>query len=60
VDAGELPERRLESYLRLSREMDEMARRQDERAWRDKERQDKLISKAAKRFYRDEPKRKGQ
>lgn len=59
VEQGDLPERRLESYLRLRAEMDELARRQDEKAWRQKEQAQKVISKAAKRFYQTEPKRKG-
>jgi ribosome biogenesis GTPase len=59
VAEGELPLRRLDSYLRLVEEMDQLARRRDEKAWRDKERQGKAIAKAAKRFYQTEPKRKG-
>lgn len=59
ADAGELPQRRLDSYRRLVAELAEVARRQDEKAWREKERQDRIISKAAKRFYREEPKRRG-
>ena len=59
VEAGELPERRLESYLRLVGEMDELARRRDEKAWQEKEQAGKVIAKAAKRFYQTEPKRKG-
>lgn len=59
VESGELPARRLESYLRLTREMADLARRQDERAWREKEQAGKTIAKAAKRFYQTEPKRKG-
>ena len=59
VAAGELPERRLESYLRLVGEMDELSRRRDEKAWREKEQAGKVIAKAAKRFYQTEPKRKG-
>lgn len=59
VEEGELPARRLESYLRITGELTELARRQDEKAWRDKERTARIISKAAKRFYREEPKRKG-
>lgn len=59
VASGELPERRLESYQRLVGEMAELARRKDEKSWREKERTGKVISKAAKQFYKTEPKRKG-
>lgn len=59
VGEGELPARRYESYLRLCRELEDLARRQDERAWREKEQASKIISKAAKRFYSSEPKRRG-
>jgi len=60
VDAGELPARRLDSYRRLMAELEELARRQDEKAWREKEQTNKAIAKAAKSFYKTEPKRKGQ
>jgi ribosome biogenesis GTPase len=60
VEAGELPMRRLDSYRRLTRELAEVGRKQDEKAWNEKERAKKVISKAAKRFYRTEPKRRGQ
>lgn len=59
VDAGELSERRLESYRDLADELDALATRRDEAAWRERERERRIISKAAKRFYRDEPKRRG-
>lgn len=59
VQDGDLAGRRLESYLRLRGEMAELARRQDEKAWAEKEQASRVISKAAKRFYREEPKRKG-
>jgi ribosome biogenesis GTPase / thiamine phosphate phosphatase len=58
VKAGELPERRLESYLRLRTEMDELSRRQDEKAWRDKEQAKKVISKAVTRYFKDHPREK--
>lgn len=60
VESGELPARRLESYRRLSAELQAVSRKQDEKAWREAEQSKRLISKAAKRFYREEPKRKGQ
>ncbi len=59
VAAGDLPERRLASYRRLTDELIELARRQDEKAWAEKERTSKTIAKAAKQFYRTEPKRRG-
>lgn len=59
AETGELSSRRLDSYRRLTTELAEIARRQDERAWREREQVQKTISKAVKRFYRDEPKRKG-
>jgi len=60
VDSGEMPARRLESYRRLTAELAALTRRQDEKAWREKERAtNKVISKAAKAFYKTEPKRKG-
>lgn len=58
VKNGELPARRLESYLRLRQEMDELARRQDEKAWRDKEQANKVIAKAVKGYFKDHPKEK--
>jgi len=59
VEAGELPARRLDSYRKLTSELVALARRQDERAWREKEKSNKAIAKAAKAFYKTEPKRKG-
>lgn len=60
VESGELPARRLDSYLRLRLEMDELSKRQDQKAWAEKERTNKTISKAVKRFYKTEPKGKAQ
>jgi ribosome biogenesis GTPase len=57
--AGDLPIRRLESYRKLTRELADLSRRQDEKAWREKEQANKTIAKAAKRFYQSEPKRRG-
>jgi ribosome biogenesis GTPase len=59
VEAGELPLRRLESYRALRTELVELTRRQDQKAWAEKERSNKTIAKAAKSFYKTEPKRKG-
>ncbi len=58
--AGDLPQRRLDSYRKLTGELAELSRRQDEKAWREKEQASKVISKAAKRFNKSEPKRMGQ
>lgn len=59
VDSGELAERRLDSWRRLRAELDSLAARQDERARREQERRWKPIHKAAKQFYKTEPKYKG-
>jgi len=59
VEAGELPQRRLDSYRTLRSELDELVRRQDQKAWAEKERTNKSIAKAVKSFYKHEPKRKG-
>lgn len=58
VKRGELPQRRLDSYLRLRGEMEELTRRQDEKAWREKEQAKKVISKAVTRYFKDHPKEK--
>jgi ribosome biogenesis GTPase len=60
VESGELPQRRLDSYRDLMSELDVLSARQDQRAWAERDRAGRVISKAAKQFYRDEPKRKGQ
>ncbi len=59
VESGDLPARRLESYLRLRSELDELALRQDEKARKEREKQVwKPIAKEIKRFYKDNPKYK--
>lgn len=58
VEAGELPQRRLDSYRKLRAELNELARRQDQKAWADKEQTRKTISKAVKTFYKKSPKYK--
>ncbi|MBI5230845.1 MAG: ribosome small subunit-dependent GTPase A, partial [Coriobacteriales bacterium] len=58
VESGALPAHRLESFLGLRAELDELSRKQDERAWREKERESKILSKTIKRYYKSEPKRK--
>lgn len=59
VESGDLPARRLDSYRKLNAELVELERRRDEKAWAAKEQTNKQISKAAKRFYTTEPKRRG-
>lgn len=59
VESGELPQRRLDSYRRLTAELAVLARRQDEKAWREKEQANKTIAKAVKRYYSSEPKYRG-
>jgi ribosome biogenesis GTPase len=58
VEAGELPQRRLDSYRTLRAELTELARRQDQKAWAEKERTNKAISKAAKSFFKNNPGKK--
>lgn len=59
VAAGEVPQRRLDSYRKLTAELEALARRQDEKGWREKEAANKEISKAVKRYYKADPKGKG-
>ena len=56
VEAGTLVQRRLDSYRRLTTELAEVGRKQDEKAWKAKEQANKVIAKAAKRYFREEPK----
>ncbi len=55
VEAGELPQRRLDSYRTLRAELTELARRQDQKAWAEKERTKKGIAKAAKSYFKNNP-----
>lgn len=60
VDAGEVPQRRLDSYRDLRRELEVLAVRQDERAWRQKEHKDgKVMGRAIKSYYKQSEKRRG-
>lgn len=59
VEDGRLTARRLDSWRGLRSELDRLSALQDERARRESERRWKPIRKAARRFYRDEPKGKG-
>jgi ribosome biogenesis GTPase len=58
VEAGLLPARRLESYRRLQVELAELSRRQDQKAWAEKEQTKKTISKSAKKYFKDNPGKK--
>lgn len=58
VEEGLLPLRRLESYRTLRLELDTLSRKQDQKAWAEKERSAKVISKAAKGFFKEHPKEK--
>lgn len=59
VEAGLLPARRLESYRSLQAELVQLSRKQDERAWAAKDQAGKSIAKAAKRYFKDNPGKKG-
>jgi len=58
VEAGLVPLRRLESYRTLRSELDTLSRKQDQKAWAEKERASKVISKAGKAFFKQHPKEK--
>jgi ribosome biogenesis GTPase len=58
VESGAVPRRRLDSYLLLQAELVSLAHRQDQKAWAAKEQTGKVISKAAKRFFKDNPGKK--
>ncbi len=53
VEAGEIPARRLESYLRLREELDRLGERQDARARAEKKRNDKILHREIKRFHKE-------
>jgi len=57
VESGMLPARRLESYRLLQAELVELGRKQDQKAWAEKEPPSSAVGKGAKRFQRD---RRGQ
>lgn len=52
VASGELPERRLASYLRLREELQRISERQDVRARSEKKKADKATNRAAKRPFK--------
>lgn len=53
VAAGELPARRLESYRELQTEIRHIGEQLDVRARLERKREDKLLAKTIKRFYRE-------
>jgi ribosome biogenesis GTPase len=60
VESGTLPARRLDSWRRLRDELDNLAVRQDEHAWAQREkREGKVLGKAIKQFYKGSDKRRG-
>ena len=52
VEAGELPQRRLDSYRELSAEIQHVTEQIDMRARQDRKREDKRLAKAIKQYYR--------
>lgn len=50
VEAGRLAAARLESYLRLQRELDQLTRRQDELAQVEQKRRDRVVHRSMRRF----------
>jgi ribosome biogenesis GTPase len=59
VETGELAGRRLDSYHDLKLEMEALAARTEARTRRERERQSRIISKAAKDFNKQSEKRRG-
>jgi len=53
AESGELPQRRLDSYLSLRTELDVLAARQDVAGRLKKKREDKVFSKMVRRHYKD-------
>lgn len=58
VEAGELPQRRLDSYRTLCAELTALTRRQDQKAWAAREPATKAIAKDAKSFFKNNPGKK--
>ena len=52
VDSGTLPQDRLDSFHKLTREADVVAAKTDARLRADEERKSKAISKAAKEYFK--------
>lgn len=60
VEDGELAARRLDSWRRLSAELRQLAERQDEKAWAQKEkREGKVMGRVLKNYYKQSDKRRG-
>lgn len=59
VDEGAITQRRLDSYRDLKRELDALAAKTEERARRERERQGRIISKAAKNWHKQTEKGRG-
>lgn len=60
VEDGELAARRLDSWRRLTAELRQLAERQDEKAWAQKEkREGKVMGRVLKDFYKQSDKRRG-
>jgi ribosome biogenesis GTPase len=53
VDAGDLPQERYDSFLKLAAEQEHQARQQDQRALLEQKRKWKVISKAANKHIKD-------
>jgi ribosome biogenesis GTPase / thiamine phosphate phosphatase len=53
VADGQLPADRLESYLKLERELDHLSDRQDALALQESKRKNKVIHRAARKFFKD-------
>ena len=58
VEAGLLPQRRLDSYRTLSAELAVLARKQDQKAWAEKDGTNQNIAKASKSYFKHHPKEK--
>jgi hypothetical protein len=48
-----LPDRRLESYLRLKEELERLAEKQDVRARAERSKADRLLSREIKRYHKE-------
>jgi ribosome biogenesis GTPase / thiamine phosphate phosphatase len=53
VEAGELAERRLDSYLRLRVELERLATQQDARARAEKSKADRVFHRSIKRYHKE-------
>ena len=53
MEAGELAERRLDSYLRLREELERLTEKQDVRARAEKSKADRVMGRVIKRYYKE-------